>query len=491
MLITKYPEVQTLLADAERLGQAKRWNDAANVCERARRLVPDNVDVIDKLGWYQSRSKNYEDAIKIYTELTNMQPNWAKWPYMVGYQYYEQGKWREAALWFDRALKLRPEYLVVLYRSGYIQVQLEDLDKATQLFEKCVSVWRNLVGEQQVREAKHYSDACFQLGKLLLAKGMSVRAEQILCEAVRYGIADPYKHYNLGKALLKNGKASEALDQFLKSDKMQPGKDFILVYLARAYIGANDLDRAEFVLKRILPKQRKAYVWREIGNVQLRKGQLADALESLKKAVHLDRSNHNTYYLLGQVYEAFSTEAEACSAHQAYSLAIALRKEHYDLDFTQARERLDALEAQYPNVRGSLAERTSDAAQEMPTAARTMGYVKSYNRPRGFGFLSREGSGDLFFHISDVDRPGLVAVGTHVAFEEAQSHKGLCAARITILDDPTWTGGVVTTLAGSTCGQTHNGRELLATRFPATKGPIQEPALNFSPGPNPRELGAV
>ena len=433
-MVSTFTDIKTLLEEAERLGQAKRWPEAVDVCERARVLAPNDTAVLDKLGWYLSRSKRYDDAIRVYSELSDKQPGWAKWPYTVGYQFYEQGKWKEAIEWFDRALKLRPDYLVVLYRAGYAYTQVGDLDRATQLFEKCVSEWRNLNAEQQAREGKHYSDACFQLGKLLLAKGQTLRAERYLQDAVKHGPAEPHKHYNLGKALLKNGKAKEALEQFARSRQLQPGKDYLDVFIARAYVAESDLHSAEAALNRISPKGRKAYVWRELGRVQLLKGQVAEAVESLKKAVILNSVNHNTYYLLAQAYEATGTYDGARSAWQAYETAISLRKKCYDLDFADARERLNNLEAQYPDMEQNLTRTNAEVIEEsQPTMAHEKGRIKSYNEPRGFGFLSWGDNRDLFFHISDVDKPELIRVGARVAFEVIDTSKGPRATRIALL----------------------------------------------------------
>jgi tetratricopeptide (TPR) repeat protein len=244
-------DVSSLLAQTGRLADARNWSDAADVCRQALEIAPDDMAILDKLGWYLSRAKRYEEAIEVYRDLVHRDPDKAKWPYMLGYQYYDQGQWKEAMTWFDRALELWDTYLVVLYRKGYAHTALNEVESAKQAFQKCITVWRQLEGEAREAGAKYYSDACFQLGKILLSSGQSRHAEKIFSEAVRYGPPDAHKHYNYGKALLKNNKPSEALEQFQIATQIEPGKDYVLDYMARAYMDLERYQEAEAALERI------------------------------------------------------------------------------------------------------------------------------------------------------------------------------------------------------------------------------------------------
>jgi CspA family cold shock protein len=412
-----------LLAQAEQLAEAHDWSGAADICKRAVGLVPNDIVVVDKLGWYISRAKRYGEAIEVYQDLGQRDPNRATWPYMVGYQYYDQGQWREAIKWFSQALELWDTYLVVLYRKGYAHAELNEPEKAKQLFEKCTAVWRGLDGEDRERGAKYYSDACFQLGKLLLSRGQSRNAEGILSEAVRYGPPDGHKHYNFAKALLRNGKFKEALDQLRIADRVEPNKDYILVYMARAYMSLEDYQKAKEILERIPASRRKAYVWHEIGKLRLKQGQPAQAIEALMRATKLDPRNHNQHYSLGQAYEG---SEELVEAHKAYTDAIRLRQLHYNLEFPEAQERLAVLE-QLLSIAG-IKFNGDDGESTLPD-----GYIKAFKVNRGFGFISRGDGTDLFFHISEVANPDAIEVGAGVTFKVENSPKGPRATEVSII----------------------------------------------------------
>jgi CspA family cold shock protein len=419
---TSTKEIAHLLEQAEKQAAAHDWVGAAEVCMQACALATDDARVFDKLGWYLSRAKQYEQAIKVYQTLAQHDPNHALWPYMLGYQYYEQGNWREAITCFDRALALCDTYLAALYRKGYAHTQVNEPQEAQQVFERFVRIWRDLKPAEREREAQRYADTCFQLGKLHLTKGRTHYAERWLAVAVAYDSSDPFKHYNFGKALFKNGKYKPALEQFRLADQQEPGKDYILVYIARLFLAQEQYAEAAVTLNRIPPHRRKPYIWNEIGRVQLAQDQAERARESFQQAVRGDRNNHNSYYLLGQAEEACGNVTPAITA---YGQAVRVRRQRYNLAFPEAQEQLERLE--------QAAATASTKAANAPPTQQPEGLIKTFRSDRGYGFIDARHASDIFFHISDVANPDLLNIGAHVTFTLATSVKGPRATQISVV----------------------------------------------------------
>ena len=57
------------------------------------------------------------------------------------------------------------------------------------------------------------------------------------------------------------------------------------------------------------------------------------------------------------------------------------------------------------------------------------GKVKFFNNSKGFGFITQNEGGDIFFHVSEL-RSGTANEGDLVEFEIGEGRKGPCAVNI-------------------------------------------------------------
>ncbi len=62
------------------------------------------------------------------------------------------------------------------------------------------------------------------------------------------------------------------------------------------------------------------------------------------------------------------------------------------------------------------------------------GTVKFYNSAKGFGFITKEDGGDLFFHISSV-QGGEPHDGDKVEYELGDGPKGPCAVNVKVANN--------------------------------------------------------
>jgi tetratricopeptide (TPR) repeat protein len=92
---------------AKELQDKNDWENAIKEYERALEIIPDDKDIIASLGFCYSRNRDYKKAIELYLNLINLDLKSAKWPYMVGYQFYAQSNWSEAISYFDKSLALK------------------------------------------------------------------------------------------------------------------------------------------------------------------------------------------------------------------------------------------------------------------------------------------------------------------------------------------------------------------------------------------------
>ena len=100
----------------------KQWDKAI---EKYKEIYQNDKSlyIISKLLWCYSRNKDYSSAKKYCEILIKNEPNNPKWFYMMGYQYYMEKHWEKAIEYFEKALSIKPNYFVVLYRISYAYLQ--------------------------------------------------------------------------------------------------------------------------------------------------------------------------------------------------------------------------------------------------------------------------------------------------------------------------------------------------------------------------------
>ena len=400
------------------------WKEAILLLEEARMQEPGNPYVLGPLAFCYSRLKQYTQATELYERLCELQPNVARWPYGLGYQYYDQQQYAQAIEYFDRALEIEPNYIVVLYRKGYALSTIKGKEgQALTTLERCREAYRALPdGKSQDRERKNYADACYQQGKLFLTVGNLRLAKERLQEAADLKRDDSDVHYALGKTYLETEAFDQAIDTLKTAQRLskQP-KHYILDFLARAYAGAGQLQEAIRVYEQMPPAIRnRPYILRNMGNVYIQLEQWNKAEKTLQEAVRREHRNHNGHYRLGVVFRHLDRWGEAA---EEFGRAIELRQKHYGKSFPEAEQELEALKAEHPEATTP----TVSKQFEPPVASsgRPIARVQRYFDDRGFGFLEIEGSqGGLFFHITEVDERDSVRVDEWLEYSVGEGKKG-------------------------------------------------------------------
>lgn len=404
-----------------------RWQDAITAFRQIREEAPLNIDVEGNLAFSLSQARQYEEAIEVLKQLALKEPRIARWPYMVGYQFYMQGRWGEAVTWFDKALSLRPGYMKALYRKGYAHLQKDEHDEGVVALHHCIKSWDQLPSDRKQNERKYYGKANFQLGKAYLNKGLSLKARRPLEIAVQIDSNDHNRLYALGKCHLKNDYVNDAIREFKKANVIKPGTDYVLDGLAQAYVVQGELNRSENLYLSIPPGRRRSFVLKNLGAIQLEQGKVDKATETLRRAASKDASNHNIQLLLGKSLEACGQKD---SARQTYMRAIDLRRQKYGLDFPEAQDRL--LEVEETLMTSAVFQQSDSncAVSDNVGLHEHEGVVNHYNSSRGFGFINSSEQ-KVFFHISAVEDGHTPGVGKRVKFVMEQSEKGPRAIRVT------------------------------------------------------------
>jgi len=449
---------------AQDLIRNSQWQQAIDVLVPARQEEPENPWLLGSLAYCHSRLKQYKEALALYEHLCQVEPAVARWPYSVGYQYYGQQEWAKAIEYFDQALTMEPDYIVVLYRKGYALSRLEGKQaEALTVFERCRRAYQALTGdEEKDRERGSYGGACFQQGKLFLDGGKAQLAEERLREAATLTPDEADVHYNLGKAYLALSRWDDAMTSLRTAQRLSPQpQHYVLDAIAQAYTGAGQPGEAIKVYEQMDAGTRgRPYILRNMGTVYTKLEQYEQAERTLEEAVRKEPGNHNGHYRLGRVYEQREKWAEAA---REYKAACDLRQRNYNVPFAEAEQALATLLSEHPEAnaappprppvtpRPAYAPRQATPSgpaqaprQDAPpaaTSARAVGRVKTFFADKGFGFIEvGGGQPDVFFHVSQVQGGQSVQVGDQVQYSVGQGKRGPAALDVQVVASPSQGG---------------------------------------------------
>lgn len=256
----------------------KDWSRAVDLLDG----IADSTDVMERRAFYLSRAARYREAIELLEQLRERDPRSAKFPYMIGYQFAQQEEWGSAIAWYERALRLKPNYLKALYRLAQANHRADRKIPAQIAAGKVVRLWHAGDDGLKEREAKKFAGACHLLAKAQLHQDPE-GAVELVRQAVEQAPGDVNHHYLLGKALTRAGQAEEALESLRKAKSMDPGKGFIDIELIRATLEAGDETQA---LERLRRDRRRFRAWDayNAGRLAQRLGDSELAREFLERA---------------------------------------------------------------------------------------------------------------------------------------------------------------------------------------------------------------
>jgi tetratricopeptide (TPR) repeat protein/cold shock CspA family protein len=414
------------------------WDSALRGYEELLCDDTENLEVLKKIGWCQSRLQKFELAAETFKKISACEDLNAKWDYMIGYQYYSQKKWRESIDWFKSAVEKKPKYLKAKYRLGYAlsqccgsmyRMKSPEFWDALREFNDCEKIWSNLPVESQEREKSTYADVCYQKGKMLIERQKWDDAIESLVRALEIDSRNDDYKYSLGKALFGKGRYNEALEI------IRGVKNTYYVKELRASILYNlkKYDEALKIYLDLLGSRKKDYLYRDISQIYLEKNMLGESYQYALNAIKASHSNHKNHFLLAEIYHKAKLYYKAKSELEK---AIELYGKKYSGAFTEAVELIQSISSQIEELEITRDDETIlEKLVGCPKQEIYRGTVTKYLSDKGYGFITAPDIGKCFFHISKIMKPQQINVceSCEVEFKLEQTEKGPVAVNIKLL----------------------------------------------------------
>jgi len=422
------------LIDRDAIKQAEMFeskNDWAAAIAIYQQLHSQNatIDVIAKLAWCYSRNGNFKESKKHCSTLVDQDPNNPKWWYLYGYQFYMEQNWSESLGYFEKALKIYPDYFVVLYRAAYSRLKLageylkltkSDYWKAIGLLDKAHQVWNSFQNDRKEIEKHTYFHINFTHGKaLMLIPNRNDDAIKYFNQALCLK-DDIDCRYNLAKSLFFANRYDEAKKVLPKEQKF-----YVIELLASIEYELGNYEEASALVENILIKRKKDYLYNLLSNIKMSQGLLQKAYENAAHSIELNKSNHKNYYTMALVCYKLGLFNKAITS---INEAMRIKTIKYKSNYQECEDLKKEIESIMPDGHKddlrkiNSYEDTTDSYNEILT---------QYDDKKGFGFAFVDNK-RVFVHISKV-KNGKLALGSRINFRIEETQKGLQAVDISVI----------------------------------------------------------
>jgi len=238
--------------------------------------------------------------------------------YRSAESYFEKGKYREAAILLEDAIKIDPHYTDAHYQLAQCEMKL--------------GMWAEAAAElnRTVDLAPGNWKAQIDLGNLLLAARQFPQAEN---KAKLVLAAEPQNvdaHSLMAKALAAMGNPQGAREELQKAIALDPSRSSSYIDLAALQANTNQTSAAEESYKKAIsldPKSPTAPI--ALGTFYARERRFQEAEQQFRYAIGLDPNNPTSREALARVYLADGKENDAEEVSKEAKQALSGNSEGY------------------------------------------------------------------------------------------------------------------------------------------------------------------
>jgi tetratricopeptide (TPR) repeat protein len=281
-----------------RLGNLYRMQgqalDALRLHRKAKSLDENNMDVVLSLSKDLEELNRVEDAIQALEEALKIDKDCLVAQTQLRDLYVRLNRWEEAHAVQERILagnlnveekQQQQAWLEgIKYEQGHRLLEQGHRERARRYFRGCIKLNKNFI------------PAYVGLGEALEAEGRAQEAAKIWEKAYEVTSNIVLLH-RLEDFYLSQDQPSEILRVYQEAIRRDPNNQVLQFYLGKLYYRLEMMDEAFDVLAGMdLGEDRMPDLYKILGNLYLRKGDLQAAVEEFKKALNLRKRVLIPYY---------------------------------------------------------------------------------------------------------------------------------------------------------------------------------------------------
>ncbi len=258
-----------------------------------------------------------------------------------GHEYFQEGKYDEAAAEFQKAIELDPENANAHRNMGSVYSRQDKLEEAVAAYEKAIEIDPDYgeaygemagaladldripeavaAGEKGVELAPDYAVGHYNLALAYRLQGELEKAIAEYEEAIKLDPNDPLPHTGLGAVYKDQGRLDEAIAELQKAIGLDPNDPDPHIGLGQVYRDQDRLDEAAAEFQeaiRLDPDNPQNY--NGLAVVYIRQGRIDDAIDEWLKALDIDPDYAIAHKNLGFAYSDLGRMEEAIEEFETY-----------------------------------------------------------------------------------------------------------------------------------------------------------------------------
>lgn len=316
-----------LLIKSSFLISASRVDEALKLILQLESENPNNIEILElKIIAYKARgssAKNLQEKKSVITKVLELDPNNAVANVALGQENVLQKKYKNARVYFKKALVSSPRDFDAIFGVGQTSYYLRDFDDARLSFKKLLAI--------NPQEAIAYQ----YLGKLEAEDENYKKAYEYILKAISFdsNISDFYM--DLGTYARFLGKFGEAEKAWTKAIELNPNYFLAYAYRAGLYDEQNQFVKAlEDYRKVVETNPSYYYAYESIGILAWGQKHYDEARAAFEKAFSYNKTNYSYPLMMGACLLKMNKSVEAKNVLQN---AMKSKTDKKDLDFSMLR----------------------------------------------------------------------------------------------------------------------------------------------------------
>jgi tetratricopeptide (TPR) repeat protein len=266
--------------------------------------------------------------------------------YQLGRAYAAQGKWEEARQMFQKAIELKPDYMLARLKLAELQVSRGEFELALKTAAEILTFDRGnvnamliesaaLMGQKKYAESRaqlnamekvypNLPDVYFQLGVVDLAENKYKDAEASFHKSYELNPANSRGLIGIVETDMLQNKSEDALGLLQAEADKAPNRLEFRIALAKTAVRVGKFDQAIAEYQKVLDtmdknSRERGSIYLQVGEVYRRKGDDISAINALQKARETMPENGLVLTTLGLTFDHAGRTKEA---QQIYEAAI-------------------------------------------------------------------------------------------------------------------------------------------------------------------------